>query len=546
MNFIEETLVAAIEEIIKKEFGIEKESGLVMLEIPNKTENGDYATNIAMRLTKRVGKAPRDVASVIVEGLSDHEMISSIVVAGPGFINFFIKPDVMAGVIPIIRDLDRNYGSSDFGEGRKILLEYVSANPTGQLHVGHARGAAWGDSLLRILNFAGYKADGEFYVNDLGNQITMLSHSLFARYQQALGVDAKMPEDGYHAQDIKDIALDVIEQEGDVWLDKDQSLWEPYFKELGIKFELDRIKRDLVTFNVRIDNYVSEKSLYDEGRVEKSLNELKDRGFTYEADGALWLRTTDFKDDKDRVMIKSDGSYTYLVPDIGYHLYKLERGYDELIDLLGGDHHGYIARMEAALEALGYKDVFDVDIIQMVRLIEDGVEVVMSKRTGNAVGLIELVDDIGVDATRYFFVSRALQTPLDFDMTLARSKANDNPVFYAQYAHARICSILRTVGSVDEVKNLDALVHPKEIELLKHLNEFPSVVADAAKSRQVHKVANYIHNLSSLFHSFYGAVKVIDTENADATAQRVLLLDATRITLRNALDLIGVSAPEKM
>lgn len=546
MNFIEETLVAAIEEIIIKEFGIEKESGLVMLEIPNKTENGDYATNIAMRLTKRVGKAPRDVASVIVEGLSDHEMISSIVVAGPGFINFFIKPDVMAGVIPIIRNLDQNYGSSDFGEGRKILLEYVSANPTGQLHVGHARGAAWGDSLLRILNFAGYKADGEFYVNDLGNQITMLSHSLFARYQQALGVDAKMPEDGYHAQDIKDIALDVIEQEGDVWLDKDQSLWEPYFKELGIKFELDRIKRDLVTFNVRIDNYVSEKSLYDEGRVEKSLNELKDRGFTYEADGALWLRTTDFKDDKDRVMIKSDGSYTYLVPDIGYHLYKLERGYDELIDLLGGDHHGYIARMEAALEALGYKDVFDVDIIQMVRLIEDGVEVVMSKRTGNAVGLIELVDDIGVDATRYFFVSRALQTPLDFDMTLARSKANDNPVFYAQYAHARICSILRTVGSVDEVKNLDALVHPKEIELLKHLNEFPSVVADAAKSRQVHKVANYIHNLSSLFHSFYGAVKVIDTENADATAQRVLLLDATRITLRNALDLIGVSAPEKM
>lgn len=546
MNFIEETLVGAIEEIIKKEFGIDKESGLVMLEIPNKTENGDYATNIAMRLTKRVGKAPRDVASVIVDGLADHEMISSIVVAGPGFINFFIKPDVMAGVIPIIRDLDHNYGSSDFGEGRKILLEYVSANPTGQLHVGHARGAAWGDSLLRILNFAGYKADGEFYVNDLGNQITMLSHSLFARYQQALGVDAEMPEDGYHAQDIKDIALDVIEQESDVWLYKDQSLWEPYFKELGIKFELDRIKRDLTTFKVRIDNYVSEKSLYDEGRVEKSLNELKDRGFTYEADGALWLRTTDFKDDKDRVMIKSDGSYTYLVPDIGYHLYKLERGYDELIDLLGGDHHGYIARMEAALEALGYKDVFDVDIIQMVRLIEDGIEVVMSKRTGNAVGLIELVDDIGIDATRYFFVSRALQTPLDFDMTLARSKANDNPVFYAQYAHARICSILRTVGSVEEVKNLDALVHPKEIELLKHLNEFPSVVADAAKSRQVHKVPNYIHNLSSLFHSFYGAVKVIDTENANATAQRVLLLDATRITLRNALDLIGVSAPEKM
>ena len=546
MNFIEETLVASIAAILLESFGIEHEEGLVMLEIPNNTENGDYATNIAMRLTKRVGKNPREIAGVIVDGLSDHTMVKSVSIAGPGFINFFIKEDVLAGVVKVIRDLGTDFGKSDFGEGKKILLEYVSANPTGQLHVGHARGAAWGDSLLRILNFAGYKADGEFYVNDLGNQITMLSLSLYARYQQAFGIDVALPEDGYHAQDIVEIAADVVKQEGDAWLNRDQSEWEPYFKELGIKFELDRIKRDLKTFKVRIDNYVSEKSLYEEGRVEKSLNELRERGFTYEADGALWLRTTDFKDDKDRVMIKSDGSYTYLVPDIGYHLYKMERGYDQLIDLLGGDHHGYIARMEAALEALGYKDVFEVDIIQMVRLIEDGVEVVMSKRTGNAVGLIELVDDIGIDATRYFFVSRALQTPLDFDMTLARSKANDNPVFYAQYAHARICSILRTVGDLDEGSALDLLVHPKETELMKHLNEFPSVVADAAKSRQVHKVPNYIHMLSGLFHSFYGAVKIVDGEQPELSAQRALLLDATRITLANALDLIGVNAPEKM
>ena len=546
MSLLENTLIQDIEEILKKEFDYSAEAGQVMLEIPKTADNGDYASNIAMRLTKVLGKKPRDVAEVITAGLADHDMLIKCEIAGPGFINFFVKPEKLAEVLKTVRSESGQYGSSDAGQGKKILVEYVSANPTGQLHVGHARGAAWGDSLLRVLNFAGYKADGEFYINDLGNQITMLSHSLYARYQQALGLEASLPEDGYHAQDIIDIAQDVIKQEGDAWLGRDQAEWEPYFKELGIKFELDRIKADLVTFGVRMDNWVSEKSLYDEGRVIKGLEGLKEGGFTYESEGALWFRSTDFQDDKDRVLIKSDGSYTYLVPDISYHLYKMERGYDQLVDLLGGDHHGYIARMDAALQAFGYVNAFEVDIIQMVRMIENGVEVKMSKRTGNAIALTELVDDIGIDATRYFFVSRALQTPLDFDMDLARSSSNDNPVFYAQYAHARICTILKSSGDLQELDKYTRLVHAKEIELMKLLNEFPSVVADAAATRQVHKVPNYIHTLAQTFHSFYGGVKVKDGSQPELTQERLHLLDATRITLANALHIIGVSAPESM
>ena len=546
MSVLEKQIIEAIEVILKDQFDYQAEAGQVMLEIPKTVENGDYASNIAMRLTKVLQKKPRDIAEVIVAGLENHEMLNRTEIAGPGFINFFVKPEKLAEVLHIVRSQDKDYGASDAGEGRKILVEYVSANPTGQLHVGHARGAAWGDSLLRILNFAGYKADGEYYINDLGNQITMLSLSLYARYQQALGIDAELPEDGYHAQDIIDIAQDVIKLEGDAWLNRDQAEWEPHFKELGMHFELERIKKDLVTYGVRMDSWVSERALFNEGRVVKGLEGLKERGYTYESEGALWFRSTDFGDDKDRVLIKSDGAYTYLVPDISYHLYKMERGYDQLIDLLGGDHHGYIARMDAALQAFGYVNAFEVDIIQMVRMIENGVEVKMSKRTGNAIALTELVDDIGIDATRYFFVARALQTPLDFDMDLARSSSNDNPVFYAQYAHARICSILKSSNELEDISSYDLLTHPKEIELMKLLNEFPAVIADAAASRQVHKVPNYIHTLAQTFHSFYGAVKVKDETQVELTQQRLHLLDASRITIANALNLIGVSAPETM
>ncbi|MBK2402040.1 arginine--tRNA ligase [Erysipelothrix sp. strain 2 (EsS2-6-Brazil)] len=546
MNKIETKLVGHIEDIILDAFGIEKEDGLVMLEIPNNPEMGDYSTNIAMRLTKRVGKNPREIASVIVEKLENNEMVDSISVAGPGFINFVMKPAVLGSVINDVIEAGKDYGRSNAGEGIRLLNEYVSANPTGQLHVGHARGAAWGDSLSRIMSFAGYDVLREYYINDLGNQILMLSHSLYARYKQAFGIEASLPEDGYHGPDIVEIANDVKDAEGDKWLDAPEEEWVPYFKELGIKLELERIKEDLNTFGVEMDSWVSEKWLYDDGRVEESLEALKAKGVTFEEDGALWLRSTDFGDDKDRVLIKSDGSYTYLVPDIANHIYKLERGYTHLLNLWGGDHHGYIVRMQAALEALGHPNVLDVDIIQMVRLVDEGVEVKMSKRTGNALGLVELVDDIGVDATRYFFVSRALATPLDFDLGLARKKSNDNPVFYVQYAHARICSILRQAGEVPHVDVIDQLTNPKEIALLKEINEFSSVVADAAKRREVHKIANYVQDLASSFHSFYGEVKVMDPSNPELQAQRLNLLVAVKITLSNALNLIGVNAPEQM
>ncbi|MDE8081614.1 arginine--tRNA ligase [Erysipelothrix rhusiopathiae] len=546
MNKIETKLVGHIEDIILDAFGIEKEDGLVMLEIPNNPEMGDYSTNIAMRLTKRVGKNPREIAGVIVEKLEDNEMVESISVAGPGFINFVMKPAVLGSVVNDVIEAGKDYGRSNAGEAIRLLNEYVSANPTGQLHVGHARGAAWGDSLSRIMSFAGYDVLREYYINDLGNQILMLSHSLYARYKQAFGMEAPLPEDGYHGPDIIEIANDVKESEGDKWLSAPEEEWVPYFKELGIKLELERIKEDLNTFGVEMDSWVSEKWLYDDGRVEESLEALKAKGVTFEEDGALWLRSTDFGDDKDRVLIKSDGSYTYLVPDIANHIYKLERGYTHLLNLWGGDHHGYIVRMQAALEALGHPNVLDVDIIQMVRLVDEGVEVKMSKRTGNALGLVELVDDIGVDATRYFFVSRALATPLDFDLGLARKKSNDNPVFYVQYAHARICSILRQAGEVPHVDVIDQLTNPKEIALLKEINEFSSVVADAAKKREVHKIANYVQDLASSFHSFYGEVKVMDPSNPELQAQRLNLLVAVKITLSNALNLIGVNAPEQM
>ena len=406
-----------------------------------------------------------------------------------------------------------------------------------------------GDSICRIMSAAGYDVTREYYINDAGNQITNLALSLYARYLQLFGIEKELPEDGYHGKDIIEIAKNIKEELGDQFINVDEQEAITYFRKIGTEHELQKIKDILKEYRVLHDVWFSETSLYDENKVKPTIQKLKERGYTYEADGALWFKSTEFGDDKDRVLIKTDGSYTYLTPDIAYHLNKLDRGYEYLVDLLGADHHGYIARMKAAIQALGYNsDQLNIDIMQMVRMVENGEVVKMSKRTGNAVTIKDLIEDIGVDAARYFFVSKAASSPFDFDLGLAKSKSNENPVYYAQYAHARMCSILNQAKNVgiDIANHYELITHEKEIELVKHINEFRNEIVESAKIRAPHKIANYIQRLAQLFHSFYNDCYVIDENNKELSSQRLALVVASQITLKNALNLIGVSAPEKM
>lgn len=548
MNTIENNLKQAIKDAVEKQFSIPLEWDEIVIEIPKDTSHGDYATNTAMRITKRVQKNPREVAQGIIDGLCfEDAAIESASIAGPGFINFVMKSDSLANIINVVLEQQDQFGCNDFGKGIKINCEYVSANPTGDLHLGHARGAAWGDSVTRILKASGFDVTREYYVNDAGNQIINLGKSLYARYCEQFNVEVALPEDGYHGPDVIAIAKKIADKIGDIYVGKEDDTTIDFFKKEGIKYELEKIKEDLDMFRVHFDVWSSEQSIRDAHKVEEAVEVLDKLGDVYEEEGALWFQTTKYGDDKDRVLRKSDGSYTYLVPDIAYHINKLDRGYDKLVDFLGADHHGYIPRLKASIQALGRDaDTLEVDIIQMVRLVEDGEEVKMSKRLGNAVTIRDLCEEVGVDAVRYFFVSRAVDTHFDFDLGLARKQSNDNPVYYAQYAYARMCSILRNIEGLEEVNSFDLLTHEKEIQLLKYINEFTNVVKDAAKNRAPHKVCNYIQKLAAYFHSFYVACKVNDSENLQLSAQRVALLKACRITLKNALNLIGVEAIEKM
>ncbi len=522
----------------------------IVIEIPKDKAHGDYSSNLAMQLTKILKRNPREIAQGIVEAINKEAgNIDHIEIAGPGFINLFLKKDAMTSIIKEVLEEKDDYGKSDFGQGIKYNVEYVSANPTGDLHLGHAKGAAVGDSICRIMSAAGYDVTREYYINDAGNQITNLALSLYARYLQLFGIEKELPEDGYHGKDIIEIAKNIKEELGDQFINVDEQEAITYFRKIGTEHELQKIKDILKEYRVLHDVWFSETSLYNENKVEPTIQKLKDRGYTYEADGALWFKSTEFGDDKDRVLIKTDGSYTYLTPDIAYHLNKLDRGYEYLVDLLGADHHGYIARMKAAIQALGYNsDQLNIDIMQMVRMVENGEVVKMSKRTGNAVTIKDLIEDIGVDAARYFFVSKAASSPFDFDLGLAKSKSNENPVYYAQYAHARMCSILNQAKNVDiDIANhYELITHEKEIELVKHINEFRNEIVESAKIRAPHKIANYIQRLAQLFHSFYNDCYVIDENNKELSSQRLALVVASQITLKNALNLIGVSAPEKM
>lgn len=525
-----------------------KNSDDIILEIPKDKDHGDYATNTAMRLAKVARKRPIDIANEIVNGLNKDELhLSKVELAGPGFINFTIDKNYILDIALKINKENNNYGSSNIGGGTKICLEFVSANPTGYLHVGHGRGAAYGDSLARIMNKAGYNVHKEHYVNDAGNQITNMALSVYERYKELFGQKAEMKDDYYHGKEIITVATKVKDEFGNKYLDNFDM---EFFKEFGTNELLNNLKKDLNKFNVTFDTWFSEKSLYRSGAVSGVLTLLNEKDFTYKKDDALWLKTSNYTDEKDRVIVKSDGSYTYLLPDIAYHANKLSRGYDHLIDVLGADHHGYIDRLKAAVSMVGGdSNLIDVEILQMVRVLEDGVEVKMSKRSGKAITLVDLIDEVGTDALRYFYVAKSLSTHMDLDLNLMKQKSNDNPVFYAQYAHARICSIFKNAkeaniefAPVTSFKNID----PSTVsELCLTLLQYQSVIEEVAEKRLVHKLTHYIDELAYKLHSYYNDQKVI-TDNVELVMEKLTVLKAVQIVLSDALNLIGVSAPEKM
>jgi arginyl-tRNA synthetase len=556
MNIVEQVQARLKEEIraavIKANLATEEQIPDVILEIPKEKTHGDYSTNMAMQLTRVAKKAPRMIAEAIIEHFDRSKAsIEKMELAGPGFINFYMNNAYLTDLIPTVLEAGEKYGETTVGGRQKIQVEFVSANPTGDLHLGHARGAAVGDSLCNILDKAGYEVSREYYINDAGNQINNLAYSVEARYFQALGLDKAMPEDGYHGADIIEIGKTLAEEFGTKYKDADEQERFEFFREYGLKYEMAKLQKDLEDFRVRFDVWFSETSLYKNGKIDEALEALRQNGYIYEEDGATWLRSMDFGDDKNRVLIKQDGSYTYLLPDIAYHKDKLNRGFEKLINIWGADHHGYIPRMKAAIQSLGYdREALEVEIIQLVHLYKNGEKMKMSKRTGKAVTMRDLVDEVGLDATRYFFAMRSADTHMDFDLDLAVSESNENPVYYAQYAHARICSILRAGEEqgihVDSSADFSLVASEKEIDLLKKLGEFPQAVGEAAVKRMPHRITNYIFELASTFHSFYNAEKVLDPEHPERTRARLGLVKAVQVSLRNALALIGVSAPEKM
>ncbi|MCY8808245.1 arginine--tRNA ligase [Bacillus atrophaeus] len=548
-DVLKEEIKAAV---LKAGLAEENQIPNVILETPKDKTHGDYSTNMAMQLARIAKKAPRQIAEDIVASFDKGKAsIEKLDIAGPGFINFYMDNQYLTKLIPSVLEAEEAYGETNIGNGERIQVEFVSANPTGDLHLGHARGAAVGDSLCNVLAKAGYDVSREYYINDAGNQINNLALSVEVRYFEALGLEKEMPEDGYRGEDIIAIGKRLAEEYGDRFVKEEESERQKFFREYGLKYELEKLRVDLENFRVPFNVWYSETSLYENGKIDKALEALRKQGHVYEEDGATWFRSTTFGDDKDRVLIKKDGTYTYLLPDIAYHKDKLDRGFDKLINVWGADHHGYIPRMKAAIEALGYqKGTLEVEIIQLVHLYKNGEKMKMSKRTGKAVTMRDLIEEVGLDAVRYFFAMRSADTHMDFDLDLAVSTSNDNPVYYAQYAHARICSMLRQgeEQGLTPAADLDfsAVNSEKEYDLLKTIGGFPEAVAEAAEKRIPHRVTNYIYDLAASLHSFYNAEKVIDPENEEKSRARLALMKATQITLNNALQLIGVSAPEKM
>ena len=531
--------------------GVVKEGTLpeVQLTVPPKKEFGDFATNFAMQSARALRCNPRVLAQYIVDHL-DCAYVKRMEIAGPGFLNFYLDPDWVYDMLAHIVEAGENYGNLPKASDEKIQVEYVSANPTGPLHVGHGRGAAVGSALSNLLKAAGYDVEQEYYINDAGNQMNNLARSVNARYLELLGQTCKFPEDGYHGHDIIDTAQRIIDKYGDRFLKMEEDERLEQFKTIAYQEKLAALKEDLERFNVRFDVWFSEKTLHEANKIHEACDYLLEKGYMEKRDGALWLKSTEFGDDKDRVVIRDNGVPTYFAADIAYHTNKFNRGFDRVINLWGADHHGYIARMKAAMQCMGFKpEQLEILVLQMVRLLRDGQEVKMSKRTGQSVTLNELIDEVGTDAARFFFVMRSIDSQLDFDLDLAVKKSNDNPVFYVQYAHARICSIMRQVAeagiTVQGKGNYRLLTEPVEVDLIKKLGEYPEMLAAAAKERAVQQVAHYVYDLAGLFHSAYNQCRILGV-NEELQQARLAMVMAVGHVVRHALSILGVSAPEKM
>ena len=523
----------------------------VLLEVPPQKEFGDFATNFAMQSARALKCNPRMIAQAVVDNM-DCAYVEKMEIAGPGFIILYLKPDWIYDVLAGIIAEGENYGNLVSDCKEKIQVEYVSANPTGPLHVGHGRGAAVGSALANLMKAAGMDVSREFYINDAGNQINNLAASVNARYLEQLAQTVEFPENGYHGHDIIETAERIVRIYGDRFLNMSEEERLQEFRTIALKEKLAALKEDLEAFNVTYDHWFSEQTLHDANAIKSACDLLTERGYLYEQDGALWLKATEYGDDKDRVVIRDNGIPTYFAADIAYHRDKYARGFDRVINLWGADHHGYIARMKAAVGALGYHpDQLEVLILQMVSLYRNGELVKMSKRTGQSVTLNELIEEVGTDAARFFFVMRSIDSQLDFDLTLATEKSNENPVYYIQYAHARICSIMRqleeagiAVMPATEAK-LNTLVEASELELIKKLGEYPEMIAGAAKERAVHRVAHYVHDLAGLFHSFYNQCRILGVDS-DLQQARIALVKTVGHVIRHALSILGVSAPERM
>lgn len=532
---------------------IEQPEMEISLESPRDPAHGDYATNLAMTLARELKQKPRDIARSLVEHFEDpQQLVSELAIAGPGFINVRLSLNYLHQALREILHQGETYGKTSKKRPERILLEFVSANPTGPMNVVSARQGAIGDALVRIMRWAGDDVASEYYVNDGGVQVENLAHSVDIRYRELLGESVTLPEDAYHGEYVIEIAQDILDEKGSSYFLTNDEERLQFFQQAALAKMVAAQKVDLKEFRVEFDRWFYESEIISKGKIREVIDRLLGMGLIYDYDGCLWFKSTEYGDDEDRVLIKSDGQPTYFLPDIGYHLNKYDRGFDRLIDIWGPDHHGYIPRMTAAIEATGHpRDSFEVLISQQVNLIKDGVTVKMSKRAGVIVTLRELIEDVGVDVARYFLLRRKTSSHLDFDLDLARKQSDENPVYYVQYAHARICSVLRKAEE-HGVKLPDAdgtglspLNASEETNLIKMLTQFPEVISGAAKAREPHRIPIYLETLATSFHQFYHNHRVLSDDD-DLTAARLLLCQATRTVLANGLGLLGVSAPDKM